>query len=236
MKQDVANRSEKADFLLHPVVLVFSTIIMFFICQLTAALFLEPLKPLVVEPSYQTLLFIFMNVMVLYAILSISKSILGFKWRALGWNNTPLKGYLAVIPAFFIYFLISFMLTFLTTKLFSSFDSNQVQDTGFNDITKLKELIAAFIALVVITPVFEETVFRGFLFKGLRKKLPFWAVACIVSALFAFAHGQWNVALDTFVLSLILCFLAEKTHSLIPSILLHSLKNMVAFTALFIIK
>ena len=92
------------------------------------------------------------------------------------------------------------------------------------------------VALVIVTPIFEETVFRGFLFKGLRRRLPFWAAASVVSVMFAFAHGQWNVALDTFVLSLILCFLVEKNNSLIPSILLHELKNEVAFTALFILK
>jgi membrane protease YdiL (CAAX protease family) len=55
------------------------------------------------------------------------------------------------------------------------------------------------------------------------------------SAIFGFAHGQWNVGVDTFALSLALCYLAYKTNSLWPSVLLHSLKNLIAFILVFVI-
>jgi membrane protease YdiL (CAAX protease family) len=42
-------------------------------------------------------------------------------------------------------------------------------------------------------------------------------------------------ALDTFTLSLVLCYLRQKTDSLWPGIMLHALKNGLAFMSLFLI-
>jgi len=95
----------------------------------------------------------------------------------------------------------------------------------------------------VLPPLVEETVFRGFVFAGLRNKLKFVWAALATSALFASAHLQigngqpllWVAALDTFTLSLVLCYLREKTDSLWPGILLHALKNGIAFLSLFVL-
>lgn len=59
--------------------------------------------------------------------------------------------------------------------------------------------------------------------------------AVFSSMLFALAHGQWNVAIDTFILSFALVWVFEKTGSIWASVLLHGLKNFIAFGALFII-
>lgn len=64
----------------------------------------------------------------------------------------------------------------------------------------------------------------------------------ITSVLFGLPHlltGKegilWVAMIDTFALSLILCFLREKTGSLYASILVHALKNTVAFGAIFVL-
>jgi membrane protease YdiL (CAAX protease family) len=101
-----------------------------------------------------------------------------------------------------------------------------------------------FVALVVIAPVAEEALMRGFLFGALRRRLPFIWSTLITSAMFASLHlagGEqgagplWVAAIDTFTLSLALCYLREKTGRLWAGIGLHMLKNGIAFVALFII-
>lgn len=67
------------------------------------------------------------------------------------------------------------------------------------------------------------------------QKKPIIGSAIFTSMLFALAHGQWNVAIDTFILSFALIWVFEKTGSIWSSILLHAIKNFVAFGALFII-
>jgi membrane protease YdiL (CAAX protease family) len=83
---------------------------------------------------------------------------------------------------------------------------------------------------------------RGFLYSTLKKALPTAGAVILTSLLFAGAHlpeggaagPLYIAALDTFVLSLILIYLREKTGSLWASITLHACKNGVAFLALFV--
>lgn len=113
-------------------------------------------------------------------------------------------------------------------------DLDQVQQTGFSNLNYQYEMVLAFITLVVVAPVFEEVLFRGYLYGKLRKVAPFWLVALIVSVVFAAVHGQWNVAFDVFVLSIVLCGLREMTGSIWAGILLHMCKNGLAFYFLFV--
>jgi membrane protease YdiL (CAAX protease family) len=116
-----------------------------------------------------------------------------------------------------------------------SINLQQQQDIGYTNPNGF-ELALIFVALVGLAPFVEEVLFRGFLFAAFRRTFGFWLGAIGVSLLFGVAHGQANVGIDVFVLSMFLCYLREKTDSLWPSIALHVLKNLVAFTLLFIIK
>jgi len=110
----------------------------------------------------------------------------------------------------------------------------QEQDIGFDTATTVPwELVLVFIALVVIAPLAEELLMRGLLFGRLREQLPFWPTALIVSAVFALAHWQFNVSIDTFILSMVLCFAREKTGTVYAGVLIHAVKNCVAFGLLF---
>ena len=113
-------------------------------------------------------------------------------------------------------------------------DLDQQQDVGFAGISAPLEYVMVFVALVILPPIAEELLFRGYLFGRLRSRLGFWASTITVSAAFGFVHGQWNVGIDTFILSLFLCYLRESTGSLWAPIVLHMLKNALAYALLFI--
>lgn len=130
----------------------------------------------------------------------------------------------------------------LATLLFPSINIDQEQQLGFANQQSPLGLVLTFMALVVLPPLAEEIVVRGFLFTSLRKSFRLWQAIIVTSVIFAAAHLQigsgapllWVAAIDTFVLSLVLCFLRYKTGSLWPGICLHALKNCVAFLALFV--
>ena len=113
-------------------------------------------------------------------------------------------------------------------------DYSQTQETGFAQLSTQFEYILAFLSLVIVAPVAEEILFRGYLLGKLRKYAPVWLAVLITSLLFALVHFQWNVGIDVFALSIILCVLRITSGSLWPSILLHMLKNGIAFYFLFI--
>lgn len=130
------------------------------------------------------------------------------------------------------------------SDFFPTLDTEQTQDLGFTATQASSDLVLIFISLVVFPPLVEEIVVRGFMYTGLRSKLPFLIAALISSAIFGLAHllgGEggsaiWIAVIDTFVLGMVLAYLREKSGSLWPAIGLHALKNLTAFTFLFVIR
>lgn len=148
-----------------------------------------------------------------------------------------LAGYVFYMAAFF---LISFIVTLVAPNL----NLEQEQQIGFAKTTTGAALWLVFASLVLMPAFVEEILSRGLLYTGLRSKLPRLAAAVITSLLFAAAHLQfgsgeallWVAALDTFVLSMILVYLRERSGSLWPPIMVHMAKNGVAFLFLFIVR
>jgi hypothetical protein len=89
-------------------------------------------------------------------------------------------------------------------------------------------LLWLLIAVVIVTPIGEELVFRGFLFRGwLRTPRDVWPVIVSTSLLWALIHVQydWYVIAQIFVFGLLLGWLRWASGSTILTILLHGLIN-----------
>ncbi len=222
-------------FWVNPFVVLFGSMLLFLASQFVAALSVQLFSGFLATDSQRVFCFIAVNLVVMLGSLATIFKISGYTWRSIGWRQPPLKSLWLIPPAFLVYLAISLVFTMVATRLIPGFQTDQVQDVGLSNLQG-GDFLFAFLTLVVLTPILEETLFRGVLFKGLRVHLPFWASAIVVSGLFAVAHGQWNVAVDTFALSLILCFLVERSKSIVPAIALHALKNLAAFLLLFVFK
>jgi membrane protease YdiL (CAAX protease family) len=162
-------------------------------------------------------------------------------WRLLGFLRSPvLRDVWKAVLGFVIYFTLLLVIGGLATSLLH-INLDQKQELGFDKVVGSADKIIAFVSLVLLPPFVEETLFRGFLFTGLRKKLPFVGAAIFTSLLFAAPHltesssgPLWIAGIDTFLLSLVLCYLREKTGALWSSIAVHLLKNGVAFLYLYV--
>jgi len=114
---------------------------------------------------------------------------------------------------------------------------NQQQNLGFTNIKTGSENIMAFVSLVILPPLGEETLVRGYLYSGLRKYWRFAPALIFTSLLFGIAHLEfgsggplvWAAAIDTAILSVVLCFLREKTGALYAGMLVHMVNNLIAF-------
>jgi len=90
------------------------------------------------------------------------------------------------------------------------------------------------ISVVVIAPVIEEIVFRGFFYRVLRSRQGMW-VSIITSALiFGVIHIFPLYALNAFLLAIPLAYLYEKSNSLVPGIILHVFNNAIFFAVMAI--
>lgn len=162
-------------------------------------------------------------------------------FKTLGLIKPKLRDFGYSLVGFGIYFPILIAAMAALKSLLPHINQNQEQQLGFQNAHG-QALVLAFISLVLIPPVVEEILARGFLYLGLKSRLKWFWAALITSLMFATAHLQigagapllWTAALDTFILSWVLIWLRETTGGLWASIGLHMLKNMLAFAALFI--
>lgn len=89
-------------------------------------------------------------------------------------------------------------------------------------------LLWLWLAIVVLTPIGEEILFRGFLFRGwLRAPRDAWPVIVVISLLWALIHVQydWYVIGQIFIVGLLLGWMRWASGSVILTILLHALIN-----------
>lgn len=168
----------------------------------------------------------------------------------LGIIELPTWGDIALAPIGFIVYLI---FGAIITNIFSAFpwfNANETQNLGYNTGVLGADRYLILTVLVVVAPIAEEIIFRGFLYGKLRAKLVtekgqskkskrknllgIIIATIITSVVFGIMHGQWNVGVNVFALSIVLCALREITGTIYAGILLHMLKNAVAFYFIFI--
>jgi membrane protease YdiL (CAAX protease family) len=90
--------------------------------------------------------------------------------------------------------------------------------------------IVFFINACLISPVVEEFLFRGILYRGIRERLGILVSVGVVSLLFALIHLQFSGrALLPFMGSLVFCLGYEKNKSICTPILLHIGGNVLIF-------
>jgi membrane protease YdiL (CAAX protease family) len=164
------------------------------------------------------------------------------QFRDLGLLRPRLQDFGITLLAYPPYFILNAAAA-LAANAFIHVNTAQQQQLGFQAVQPPVDLILTFISLVIIPPIVEEIVMRGFLFSSLKRGMRVVPAALLTSVLFASAHLQfgsgapllWVAAIDTFILSLVLCYLRQKTNSLWAGIGLHALKNCLAFLAVFVL-
>lgn len=164
---------------------------------------------------------------------SISKRLLGVD-RAISWRDIGFS--LLAAP---IYLVITYTISSVVVALWPALNSYDNQDLLFELTSSRSELLLVFFTLVILAPLAEELLFRGYLQGKLQNFLRIrWAV--VLSALvFGVMHIfgtelQLMVALDTFALGLVLATLRAQTGAIWSGVLLHAMKNGLAFYLLFI--
>ncbi len=107
------------------------------------------------------------------------------------------------------------------------FSSEFVKDI----VTHTKNAPLLILSIGILTPVFEEMIFRGFLFKGLERSiLGRHGTVWVTSLVFVLIHMQynWHVLLLILPLALVLGYSRLYSGSLMVPIVLHAMNNSLA--------
>jgi membrane protease YdiL (CAAX protease family) len=84
---------------------------------------------------------------------------------------------------------------------------------------------------VIMAPLFEEVIFRGFLFRGFANSWGWLWGALASGAIFGLAHLQLDVFLPLATLGFVLAWAYKRTGSLWTCITMHALFNLIAVVA-----
>lgn len=155
----------------------------------------------------------------------------------LGLRGLPTWTDILLAPIGYIASMAATMVVLLVIQAFvPSFNLQETQDVGFRmeSLYSNADKMVAFAALVILAPIAEELIFRGYLYGKLRTRLSAIPAIILVSVLFGFMHGQWNVGIVVGVMSIFLCIARELTGTIYAGILMHMIRNGLAFYLLYI--
>ena len=149
--------------------------------------------------------------------------------------NVSVKEYLNLFtPSFkdfsiflFLSCLLMFFIEFLTSRYPEFFET----DFAIESYRHANSLFLLYLGVGVVGPLFEEVLFRGFLFKAVQKSVLGSHGAVLFTAIvFSIIHvqyGLWIILCMLFPMAILLGYARLKSNSLLLPILLHSINNLL---------
>jgi membrane protease YdiL (CAAX protease family) len=149
-------------------------------------------------------------------------------WRNLGLRDFSFRSLVLGIGLL----LLSFVFNLAYSQLLGVFDLSVQPDFSLLfEETSSPWLV--FLAGVVIAPVIEEIIFRGFIFAGLVKRYGWQKAALISAIIFALIHMQPLAFLPIVLLGLIFSYLYFKSGSIWPAVAIHMITNALGLGAAY---
>lgn len=167
-----------------------------------------------------------LSTLALLIFLLVASFFLGFKFFRL--KEVRMAGILWTLKIYALFFVLNLVLSYVVDWIQPNYSSpdNQV---AVEALVSNMVFWAAFIDLVILTPITEEIILRGLLMKYVFSLMP--VVGAGVSAIiFAFLHSpsNWIDFLIYFVLSAGLTYVYWRSRKLEYSIVFHMLQNFIA--------
>jgi hypothetical protein len=150
--------------------------------------------------------------------------------RDLGWRPVPVQWVLLAVPLAAGAYILVVVAGAIGNQLFPSAHNGQPQ--AVRDAFGHYQLLAV-VAVSVIAPVAEETLFRGFLYGWMRGRMPQMAAVALSALIFALAHAELALLVPIFVLGCLLALIYERSGSLVPGAIIHALFNLIGVLLIF---
>jgi membrane protease YdiL (CAAX protease family) len=161
--------------------------------------------------------------------------------KLIGLVRPKIKNIGWVVVGLLLFYVVTSIVLAILVQLSPSLKANSAltQQLNVASVHGTREILAAILGLSIIDPITEEIVFRGFIFSSLKGRYSVIIASLITSVIFAVPHMLENsssilytVGIAIFCLSLILCYVRQKTGNLYAGMLIHSCVNAVSLIAL----
>ncbi len=180
------------------------------------------------------------NGLTCFLIIYIVTTRLGQPLAALGisltnWRKSLARGLLRYVVVLPVIIAAGFLVEFMTRNVGVTPEHQEVV-LRFMEESSYSGTIAIIIFGVLVGPVAEEILFRGFLQPVLKDIMGGTKAILLTSLLFALVHFNLYILLQIFILGVLLGYLYEDTGTLVAPVTVHVLHNSVSLCVLLFIK
>ncbi len=125
---------------------------------------------------------------------------------------------------------VSTVIRLISQSIFVSIVGHDPRSTSWDRSLPGHWMVPGAVIAVVLAPIAEEFLFRGFLFQGLRRRWSFWPAALLSGTAFATLHGSAVRMPELIVAGVILAALFERRRTLVTPIAAHMTLNLIVVT------
>lgn len=155
-----------------------------------------------------------------------------FGLRRLPPSRAALRAFLRIIPLYIFVCIVAAGVGHVTKDFWPDSGPQDVVK-AFRSAKDMPVRVMMGITAVVVAPLVEETVFRGFIYGVLKRYTDGWFAALCSAALFAVVHMHVGSFVPLFVLALGFCAAYERTGCLLVPMFMHAFFNGASTTLLW---
>jgi len=148
-------------------------------------------------------------------------------WRAVGFNTFHTSYWKSIISWTSLLIVVSVGIVILMDFLGGTTENTKTESLQNN--MGLWTILIAFVSAAIISPIYEEIFYRGFLYRWFRVKWGVPAGILLSSFVFMLVHiPTYNTLPINFLSGVIFSWTYEKTGSIYPGMIIHAVFNAIA--------
>ncbi|PGF08953.1 CPBP family intramembrane metalloprotease [Bacillus pseudomycoides] len=154
-------------------------------------------------------------------------------WSEVGIRSFSIKDWKFIVLLTIILMVGDVIVMVLTTFIGNSYENSKTEAIQQN--VNFFTVLIAFISAAVISPIYEEIFYRGFLYRWLRTRFGIMWAIFLSSLIFTIIHiPTYNAMPVNFLSGIVFAWAYERTNSIWPSVIIHGLTNgiMVLLTTM----
>jgi membrane protease YdiL (CAAX protease family) len=157
--------------------------------------------------------------------------------RHLGWRDVGVKGRLSKTSAFYAFggWLVAFFLFYFVETVLARVGVKMFwNEREFFGLDTVWRAIGICLATLVIAPIVEEIIYRGYVLQSLLEKFSTFTAAILSALIFASIHIGIGPGMVVYVFfgGLIPVYLYIRFRSIYPCVIMHFLNNIVAYVVI----
>lgn len=164
-------------------------------------------------------------------VLTLGVYLIALRPKKLSWNEVGIRSFAAkdwrcILLLTFLSIVGSIIVMVLTSYIGNTYENSKTE--AIRENITFFNFIIAFVSAAVISPIYEEIFYRGFIYRWLRTRIGLsWAIL-LSSMIFTMIHiPTYNAMPVNFIGGVIFAWAYERTNSIWPAAIIHGLVNGV---------